>query len=200
MEKNKQYPWSGCGTNKDITGCRFSLSVMRDDYVRHILSALKQVDTRHVWSHTDALSTTYRGHKFNVVNAVKELFIAANDGKTHMTLEATFTKGCPGDTEADIPLALSPKEKEVQEKKFDVLCKFSFYPMGSNDYMDQIAYVVNLAIDRNLYVGPSHYATELKGDVQDLFAYFNDIINYADEHIDHFIYQVTLSVNSPSTQ
>ena len=198
MQLQKQHPWSGCKTHKDITGCRFSLAIMCDDYVAKILNALDHVDTSHIWKETDLLSTTYRGHKTNVIDGVKALFIAANDGKTHMTLEATFSKGCPGDVKWDSPIKLAPVKRELANEKFDVNAKISFYPMGHLDYMDHIAHVINLAIKNNLYDQPSHYATLLHGDIHDLFNYFHEIFDYADEHVKHFVFQITLSINSPS--
>jgi len=198
VEQNKQYPWSGCGTDKEIAGCRFSLSVMADDYAAKILNALSKVDTSHVWSETDLLSTTYRGHKANVINALKELFIAINDNETHITLEATLSKGCPGDIDTDIPMELSPAVNKSSMEKFDVHAKIAFYPMSEINYMDHIAHVVNLAINEGVYDKSSHYATQLYGDVNKLFDYFHKVFDYADEHINHFIYQITLSINSPS--
>ena len=198
MEQKKQYPWSGCGTDKEIAGCRFSLSVMADDYASKILNALDKVDTSHVWKETDLLSTTYRGHKTNVINTLKNLFITINDDETHITLEATLSKGCPGDTESDIPMMLSPVRVDTLSERFDVYAKISFYPMGKCNYMDHIAHVVNLAINNGIYDKSSHYATQLHGDVHKLFDYFHEIFDYADKHIEHFIFQVTLSINSPS--
>jgi len=198
MEQNKPYPWSSCGSDKEIAGCRFSLAVMSDQYVDKILGALGRVDTSHVWSATDLLSTTYRGHQTNVINTVKDLFVEVNDGETHITLEATLSKGCPGDVEEDIPMKLAPTKVVSASKKFPVHVKFSFYPMGEGDYMAHIAHIVNLAIDKGIYDRPSHYATQLYGDVNELFDYFHDIMAYSDEHLDHFVYQITLSVNSPS--
>lgn len=201
MEQNKQqYPWSGCGTDKEITGCRFSLSVMSDDYVSKILNALEAIDTTQVWKATDLLSTTYRGHKTNVIQTLKELFIAVNDNETHITLEATLSKGCPGDTEEDIPMELAPVIKRLPSTKFNVHGKIAFYPMGQLDYLAHIAHVVRLAINKGVYDKSSHYATQLHGDVHDLFDYFHEIFDYADEHLEHFIYQITLSINSPSAR
>jgi len=197
MEQNA-YPWSGCGSNKEIAGCRFTLSVMAETFATKILNTLDKIDTSHVWKKTDLLSTTYRGHKRNVINTLKSLFTVINDGKTHITLEATLSKGCPGDTEADIPMELTPVSIDTECNDFDVHAKIAFYPLGKVDYMDHIAYVVNLAIDNGLYEKSSHYATELHGNIHKLFNYFHEIFDYADEHIDHFVYQITLSINSPS--
>ena len=198
MQEIKQYPWAGCGTDKEITGCRFSLAIMADDYADKILAALKKTDTTHVHSQTDILSTTYRGHMTNVINAVRDLFVNVNDEQTHITLEATLSKGCPGDTEEDIPMALIARDAGNKSESFPVHCKFSFYPMGEGNYMDHIAHIILRAQALGIYDRPSHYATQLVGDVNTLFDYFHEIMSYADAHLNHFIYQITLSVNSPS--
>lgn len=197
MEKNKQYPWKGCGTDKEITGCRFSLSVMDDNFAKKILSGISKVDASNVWSYTDALSTIYRGKRTDVVSAVKDCFVHVYDDKTHMTMEATFSKGCPGDVDEDSHLSENEVALNVT-KQFPVLSKISFYPLGISDYMEHIAYVVNLAMEKGLYNSSSHYATELEGDVNELFTYFEELMAYAEQHIDHYVFQVTLSVNSPS--
>ena len=185
--------------NKRITGCRFSLSVMSDDYVPKILNALNEVDTSHVWSSTDLLSTTYRGHKTNVINTLKELFIAVNDSKTHITLEITLSKGNPNESINDISMKQTlDTDQTSADKRFIVHGKIAFYPMGCLDYQNHISHIINLAIEKDIYDTPSHYATQIHGDVHDIFDYFHKIFEYADKHIEHFVYQITLSINSPS--
>ena len=46
-----------CSTEvtKQITGCRFTLSPMSDNYISIILNALKSVDTSKIWSKSDKL-------------------------------------------------------------------------------------------------------------------------------------------------
>lgn len=195
--EQKNYPWRGCGATKDITGCRFAVSVMSDNFIPIILGAIKNLDTSKVWSATDALSTVYRGKRIHVMDCLKACFSKANDGKTHVTMEATVSKGCPGDIDDDSHLADDAVLNNCQ-KKFDVLSKISFYPLGIANYMDHIAYVVRLAMERNLYVESSHYATILKGDVNDMFDYFDAALIYAEQNMSHYVLQITLSVNSPS--
>lgn len=186
--------------NYNIAGCRFSLAVMSDDYVPKILNALKAVDTSHVWSFTDLLSTTYLGHKTNVINTLKELFIAVNDNQTHITLEITLSKDNSNKSIGDIQTRITPTTNRLSNQNFDVCGKIAFYPMGTLDYMNHISHITNLAIEANIYDKPSYYATQIRGDVQNLFDYFHEIFDYADKHIEHFIYQITLSINSPSTK
>jgi len=195
MEKSSFTSMCGGG---DITGCRFSLSVMCGDYADKILKAVGQVDTRKVWSGTDALSTIYRGERVHVVDAARGFFVYANDRETHMIMEATFSKGCPGDADADYALGCGDTRLNPTDQSFDVLGKISFYPLGVPDYMEHIGHVVAMAREKNLYRATSHYATELHGDVNALFAYFDEILAYAEQRIAHYVLQVTLSVNSPT--
>jgi len=173
---------------------------MADDYVDQILGAIGRVNTENVWSHTDALSTTYRGRRIHVVDAARAVFVHSNDRKTHITMEATFSKGCPGDMDADSYLAHDDTLSNPRQAGFDVRSKIAFYPLGVADYMEHIAHVANMAVKRGLYQNASHYASELAGDVNVLFDYFNDVLAYAEAHIDHYVLQATLSVNSPTKQ
>ena len=218
----KTYPRQGCGAIKDITGCRFSISVMSDNFIPVILGAIKNVDTKNVWSATDLLSTVYRGKRIHVMDCLKTCFVQVNDGKTHITMEAAISNDCPGDTEDDSdPAECDAAVQEAacfqgspllcnNQKKFDVLCKISFYPLGIADYMDHITFVVKLASDRGLCCitalpsrcpGTRRLSGQspiLKGDVNEIFDYFDAILTYAEQNISHYVLQVTLSVNSPS--
>ena len=190
----------GCGS-KAITGCRFSLAPMCDDFVQVILDAVGKTDTSKVWKQTDKLSTVYRGKACHVEDAVKACFIHAYRENIHMTMEATFSKGCPGDTEADCLLAADDElcnEDGVKDIHFPVTCKISLYPMGVENYMEHIAHIVNHAIDLGIYDHSTHYCTVLSCDVQDLFSYIRDVNAYCGSAVSHYIFEVTLSVNSPT--
>ncbi|MCQ2436928.1 MAG: Ykof family thiamine-binding protein [Clostridia bacterium] len=194
----------GCGVEgaaKAITGCRFSLSVMADDYINVILGALKNIDTAKVWQQTDKLSTVYRGKQIHVEDAVKAFFIRAFREGTHMTMEATFSRGCPGDTTAEAMMEVDDTLlNDVRDVHFPVNCKISLYPMGIPNYMEHIAKVVNHAIDLGIYSHSTHYCTVLSCDVQDLFDYIHYVNTYCSETLSHYIFEVTLSVNSPTAE
>lgn len=194
----------GCGgtdASRAITGCRFSLNVMTDRFIDVILGSLAKTNTEKVWSMTDKLSTVYRGRQIHVEDAVKACFVHAFTPGVHMTMEATFSRGCPGDTDAD-NLMLEDDEAVnaagMADIHFPVNCKISLYPMGVSNYMEHIAKVVNHAIDLGIYEKSSHYCTILKGDVHELFDYFHYVNSYCSENLSHYIFEVTLSVNSPT--
>lgn len=191
----------GCGGAKEITGCRFSLYPMSDHFVDIILEAIGNVDTTKVWKMTDKLSTVYRGKRAHVLDAVKACLIQSYRKGVHMTMEATISKGCPGDVEADAFLTEDEalmNEPIICDVHFPVACKISLYPMGVSDYMKYIANVVNRAVDMGVYAGSSHYVTILNGDVQDIFRYFNEAAEYCSKELSHYILEATLSVNSPT--
>ena len=183
---------------KDITGCRFSLSIMSDGYISMILNAIKNVNTQNVWSATDALSTVYRGRRIHVVDAIKGFFANAYDEGAHMTLEATFSRGSPADIDGDCVFASSSERLNQTDKKFPVICKAALYPLGVCEYSAHIAHAISLAEKQGVLKRVSHYAYELEGDVHDLFDYFDEVMAYAEEGVDHYVLQVTLSVNSPT--
>ena len=135
MSENSKYVTYGscgcgsCGASKEITGCRFSLSPMSDKYIDIILGALGKVDTSKVWKETDKLSTIYRGKRIHVLDAVKGLFIHSYDENVHTTLEATLSKGCPGDTDADSFLAeddVLVNEESIKDIHTMMLNDFSY--------------------------------------------------------------------------
>lgn len=205
MQKNQYVTYGGCGcgcgVESPINGCRFTLAPMCDDFVDVILSAVAKTDQTKVWIKTDKLSTVCRGRQCHVEDVVKACFIHAYRAGTHMTMEATYSRGCPGDTEADCFLAQEDapaNEEAIKDAHFPVVCKISLYPMGVGNYMEYIAHVVNHAIDLGIYAGSSHYCTMLACDVQALFAYIHDVNSYCGEHLSHYVFEVTVSVNSPT--
>ena len=196
-------PWEGRGTNLDISGCRFSLYPMTDNVVSVIMGALEKTDTSAVWSQSDALSTVYRGKLPYVADAVRALFINAWQPEVHMALEGQFSKGCPGDTDGDSLLdreGEAPNRAKIQDRHFPVLCKLALYPMGTGDYIDEIAKVWRMAEAEGLNPKTIHYATRIEGDVQKVFDYLEEVCRLMEQSVPHYILHFTLSVNSPTNE
>ena len=198
-------PWAGRGTELDISGCRFSLYPMCDNYVPVILGALEATDTSAVWQETDALSTVYRGKLCYVADAVKALFINACHEGVHMAIEGQFSHGCPGDIDGDSVLGLegpAPNGSRLSGKHFPVHCKIALYPMAVPEYIQKIAAVWRLAEERGLQPKTIHYATRLEGDVQDIFSFLEEICQLMsdDPSVPHYILHFTMNVNSPTEE
>lgn len=185
----------------DVVGCRLSLYPMQDAFASQILSAVKKVDTSEVWNQTDLFSTLYRGELESVLDSSRASFIHAYQENIHMVSECTFSRGCPGDTEADTYLTDTPKTPNQQSKEkgdFPVSCKFSFYAFGDSQYMDKIEQIVQLAEEKGLNPTSAHYVTIIEGTANQLFDYFEEVIRFGRQFIPHFVIQATLSINSPS--
>ena len=91
-------------------------------------------------------------------------------------------------------------ESLIKDQKFNVVSKISFYPMGENDYMEHIAHAVMKAKENGVFSKSSHYVSILEGDVHDVFKTLEDIFEYGEANLSHYILQVTISVNSPTKE
>ncbi len=188
------------GSTMEITGARFNLSPMSDQFETIILDAIHKVDLSKVWAETDHISTVYRGREEAVFDTLKAAFVFAYKKGVHMTLEATVSKGCPGDSDSDYTLEMNEPRANKEESStidFPVIGKFALYPMGSDNYMGTIAEVVNEGIDRGVVTGSGHYGTNLGGNVQDVFDYLEYVSNKVGSEVSHYVSQITLHCNVP---
>ena len=198
-------PWAGRGTDLPISGCRFTLYPMCDNFIDIILGGLERVDTSAVWSETDALSTVYRGKLDYVMDAVSALFASAWTEGVHMAIEGQVSKGCPGDVSGDSKLTYegeAPNHAIVEAATQPCLCKLALYPMGVGDYIDDIAEVWRLAEKRDLNPTTIHYATRIEGSIKDVFAYLQEVCELmeASENVHHYVLHFTINVNSPTVE
>lgn len=196
-------PWSGRGTDLDITGCRFSLYPMTDGFAPVILGALDATDTGFVWSESDALSTVYRGRLPYVMDAVAGLFANAWREGVHMALEGQVSHGCPGDVSGDSVLSCTgdaPNRSVVAAAGQPAIAKLALYPLGVPDYIDDIAQVWYLAQERGLNPRSVHYATRVEGSVRDIFSYLEEACALMQRSVPHYVLHFTVSVNSPTEE
>ena len=173
---------------------------MSDNFIDIILGAIRKVDLSNVWAKTDHTSTIYRGGSVEVFDALKACFVYSFHPGVHCSLEATISKGCPGDVDEDTPLQFEGSrinEQQSQTIHFPVIGKFSVYPLGSDNYMKCIEKIVNLGIDKGTITGTGHYVTFLGGDVHEVFGYLEEVFNILNEEVSHFVIQVTLLCNVP---
>ena len=199
MEKRSKYFQCGVG-DVDITGCRIGVYPMSDDYVSIIIGAIDKTNTKRVWSHTDSMGTIYRGLQEDVIETCKALICHAYRDRVHMTSSMTFSKGCPGDVEADYLKDIKQAYSNIDYEHADKPCEatISFYTFARNDYMDRIHDVIELCDDLGVSSNNSHYSTVLKGSISEIFAAYDKILSYAHQHLDHYVLETILSVNSPS--
>ncbi|WP_010529563.1 YkoF family thiamine/hydroxymethylpyrimidine-binding protein [Lentibacillus jeotgali] len=193
---------NNCGTSR-LAGCQFTLYPMSDKFVDIILGALEEVDTSKVWKETDDVSTCVRGKMVHVFDVIKALFLHAAKTGEHIAMSGTFSIGCPGDSDADS--YMDEVDTPLNETKSNELlqkagCKFSLYPMGTEDYMDAIYEQIDLSKHRNVKVSAAHYATRLDGEVKDIFQALYQSFDSVQEKVSHVTMSFTISANSPSNK
>lgn len=71
---------------------------MSDDFIDIILGAVRQVICP-CMGKDGSTSTIYRGGSIEVFDALKACFISSYRPGVHCSLEATLSKGCPGDVD-----------------------------------------------------------------------------------------------------
>ncbi len=191
-----------------VLGCRFSLAPMSDDFIDIILSSIAKVDTSRVWSMTDELSTVYRGRRIHVLDALKACLLYSYRSGVHMTMNATISEGCPGDAamdeehqnavwnESDTRI----NEEEMKDIRFPAVLKFALYPMGRENYLEPIGVIIQHARDRGILERTQFYATVLKGDIHELFSYLEWVCAYGEEHLGHYVVELSAAVNLPEEE
>lgn len=188
-------------TKSDIAGVSFSIHPMSDQFVSIITGALEKTDTSKVHIKTDDVTTTVRGKLIHIFDVTQAVFLhAANTGE-HVAFQATYSLGCPGDSQGeaymdtdDVPLN-SDTVKNIEQY---VAAKFALYPLGGGDYMDVIYNQIE-AMKEYVTVSSANYSTRLEGDAQDIFRGLEQVFTATVEGgSNHTVMTVSISANSPS--
>ena len=191
-----------CSTER-IAGAQFNLSVMSDDFKEIILGALAEVDTSNVWKDTDDVSTCVRGKLVHVFDVVKAIYLQAAKTGEHVEMSGTFSIGCPGDSSGDTYMDrgdTAANEDNASAVSQKAGCKFALYPLNTGNYMDVIYEQIDLSKEQNVTVTPSHYATRLDGEVNDIFKALQNAFTKVQNVVSHTTMTFTISANSPSSK
>ena len=185
---------------RNITGCNFMLAPMTDRYEDVIIPAIMKLDSSRVWSSTTKMGTVYRGRMEDVMDAVGACFMYAWQEDVHMTLTMTLFQT---EESGNQDVVWSKEEGKANEAgtadiHFMTDCKFALYPLGQQTYTDQITAVIGEAKKRGIYKAEMYGATVLKGDVHELFGFFEWAAEYCEQKPGKFAFEITMSVNSPS--
>ncbi len=184
-----------------IVGASFSLSPMCDNFVEVIEMALGETDTSMVWLHTDDVTTTVRGEMVHVFDVTKGVCLHAAETGEHVSFQATYGLGCPGDVGIDDCKNLGNTvidRTRFKKAKLFAAAKFSLYPLGDEGYSKTILDQIEL-MKQYVKVSEAHYSTRLEGGLLDIFngleRVFQETINSGSSHT---VMTVTISINSPS--
>ena len=179
----------------DLISCQYQISVLRDNFVPMILDALGKVNTDKVWAKTGKTGTIYRGRATHVVDCVKACFSHIfDDSHPYITVTATFFKDNSDLMLTDCYIAEDEVLLNDTKKTFYVLGRMSFLPLGIKDYVAHQKAMEALAKEREIVVTKGHCATDFAGDVQDMFAFLNDVLAYGNEQLDDYVVNVSMTI------
>lgn len=180
--------------------CRFTLSPMADDFVEIILGAIGKVDTGMVTARTGKLSTVYQGLRPYVEDGVKACFVHAWRPEVHMTMEAVYSRGWPGEALETVgpEKGAAPNAGAVGKVHFPMAAKVSLYAMGEAGFAEGRKELGRLAREMGVYEGEEPDCVVLGGDVQGVFGCVEGMDRWCAEHLGWYALGVTYSVNSPT--
>ncbi|RLL43590.1 thiamine-binding protein [Oceanobacillus piezotolerans] len=188
-------------TKSNIAGASFSIHPMSDNFIDIIIGALEEADTSKVHIKTDDVTTTVRGKLIHVFDVTKAIFLHATKTGEHIAFQATYSLGCPGDSQGEAYMDVDDEalnQELVKNIKQPVAAKFSLYPLGGGNYMD-IIYDQIEAMKAYVGVSHAHYSTRLDGEATDIFNGLEKVFKATvDGGSSHTVMTVSISANSPS--
>lgn len=174
---------------------------MSGNFIEIIQNAIKEADTSKVWMETDEVTTTIRGKLAHVFDVTTAIFLHAAATGEHVSYQATYSIGCPGDSTGDTYMTEDDKLMNiatVKSIKQPIVAKFSLYPLGGGSYMDVIYSQIE-AMKEHVKVTPAHYSTRLHGEAIDVFSGLEKAFDATVKGgSSHTVMTVTVSANSPS--
>lgn len=185
-----------------IAGASFSIHPMSDDFCEIIKSSISEVDDSKVWLQVDEVSTIARGRIAHIFDVTQAIYLSAANTVEHVTFNATYSIGCPGDSEGHTYMAEDDEKlnkKALEEIEQQIAAKFALYPMGGENYMNIINKQIEVMKEQDIDVTITHYETRLDGMASDIFEGLEKVFRATEEAgSDHTVMTVTASANSPS--
>lgn len=190
--------------HETLAGCSFSIHPMSDNFIELITNAINETDSSKVWMQTDKVSTIVRGRMAHVFDVTQSVLAQTAQTDKHVAFHATYSVGCPGDTEGHSYMAESDKRMNISKNKhlsLDVAAKFALYPMDGGDYMDTIYNQIENMKSFGVKVTPTHYETRLDGNSYDIFNGLHSVFQKTKEAgSSHTVMTVSISANSPTQE
>jgi uncharacterized protein YqgV (UPF0045/DUF77 family) len=191
-----------------FAGCQFSLYPMTDRFIDVILSAVAPLRERgDLRIETDDLSTLVVGAPQAVFDAVQACYLNAARSAGHVVLNATFSRGCPGEPDDALCTPQGPQARAqladiraVEPAGLEVAAQFAVYPLGIGGYMDVIATEIDEAKKAGVYARSKHFCTRLGGDGARVFAAMSNAFERAALSAGHIVLTATVSKGSPTAR
>lgn len=198
-----------------FSGAQFSIYPMTAHFVPDIMRGIDALKTHDgaIRRQTDDLSTLLVGPQDAIVHAMRDAFVAVARPGGHVVLNATLSRGCPG--ESDDPICAAPSFGapaagadlvELALRRYapgalsgiETSAQISLYPLGTEAHMARIGQCVDFLKAAGVYDKSKHFCTKLRGDAHQLFAAVERAyIDFAPPQA-HVVLTLTISAGSPT--
>lgn len=199
-------------------GAQLSLYPLCDRFVDVIVGAVAALDPYRdrLRIETDDISTLMVGPPEALFPAMQDLFVAPARTGVHTILQATVSRGCPGepddpvcrspvldrrealDADRAIAEALARLPEAPEDTGVDTAAQIAFYPLGTPEHMADIAACIGFLRQSGAHDRPKNFCTRLRADAGRLFPVLAQAFLGFGAGDGHAVLTATISANSPS--
>jgi uncharacterized protein YqgV (UPF0045/DUF77 family) len=178
---------------------------MTDRFVEVILPAVEKLKLHNSLKiETDDLSTLVRGEATEVFAAIRDAFMAAAASGSHVVANVLFSRGCPGEEQCEADASVDQGgyapgvelDPVADIAQVEAAAQYSLYPLGREDYMEQIYGAVAEAKKTGSFTRSKNFCTRLDGPADKLFETIFE--SFVGAPASHAVIHATISANSPS--
>ncbi|WP_022887499.1 YkoF family thiamine/hydroxymethylpyrimidine-binding protein [Glaciibacter superstes] len=194
-------------------GARLTLSVMSDDYVNVILSAIRAADATGLATETGAVSTYVSGGEADILRYLSQVISAAGRAGHHVSASLLLSRGCPGEATCELPAAGAALYSEISELPptgVHAVGEWALYPLAdvaaasvdgnaAPDHMRDIYAAIDYAKSTGISVHTEHFVTRLEGDLAQVLQAIAAGWILVGRTVQHVATHATVSINSPSS-
>lgn len=198
-------------------GAQVSLYPMTSDFVTVITSGLAALSPYRdkLRIETDDISTLMVGAPGPLLDAVRDLFVAAARRPSHVASHVTLSRGCPGepdDPNCRCDTLIQAQNQSLAERQalaceavaaapmlgVGVDVQFSLYVLGQDRHMDEIYGCIDFLKASGVFLKSKNFCTRLRGDAGAVFEAVRQAFLRFGPAEGHVTIDLTASANSPS--
>ncbi|QJS96616.1 YkoF family thiamine/hydroxymethylpyrimidine-binding protein [Dolosigranulum pigrum] len=176
------------------TKASITTSPMTVNYMEVINQVLSKVDNSAVEAAMDDIATTYRGNQAAVFDVIKAYYLHSYKEEQYNAFVGTIRNS---NTDQMNQKLLRVNQSAIEDIDFDVIARFSLFPLGIDQYHDVIQQARDEGKNRGLVIQDLDiYGTNLSGSVQDVMDFFEDVYELTATHTDQFAIEIIVKATS----
>lgn len=176
------------------TKAAITTSPMTVNYTEVINQVLSAVDDSEVEAVMDDIAMVYRGNKVAVFDVIKAYYLHSYEEEQYNAFVGTIQNS---NTDQMNQKLLRVNQSAIEDIDFDVIARFSLFPLGIDQYHDVIQQARDEGKNRGLVIQDLDiYGTNLSGSVQDVMDFFEDVYELTATHTDQFAIEIIVKATS----